>query len=82
MLNVELPEPFTNVGEKFAAVPAGNPLTLKSTSSLKLFMALIVVVKFVPFPATTVAVSGDAVIPKSVTVRPTAVLFVMPALTP
>src|SRR4051812_32016868 len=69
-------------GVNNAVAPEGKPLTLKSTSSAKPLMTVIVVVKFVAVPARIVCVSGAAAIPKSVTISVTVMPLVNVPLMP
>src|SRR6516225_4913241 len=74
---VELPEPATEVGLKFAVAPLGNPLTLKFTDPVKPFTALTVDVYEAPAPAVTVCELGEDEIPKSAP-PPVVVTFTFP----
>src|SRR5271165_3455489 len=60
-VSVELPDPVTVAGTKFAVVPAGNPLALSVTTPPNPFNAPILAVYVVALPATTVCVPGVAV---------------------
>jgi hypothetical protein len=62
---VEVPEPVTDGGLKDAEVPVGNPLAPRVTVPLKLFRAVMVVLKVVLPPGLTVCVAGAAEIEKS-----------------
>src|SRR5271165_1151542 len=60
-VSVELPDPVTVAGTKFAVVPDGNPLALSVTTPPNPFNAPILAVYVVALPATTVCVPGVAV---------------------
>jgi hypothetical protein len=64
---VELPVPGTDVGANVAVAPAGSPLALKTTVSVKPPLGVMVAVYEVLLPAATVCEAGDAVIVKSPT---------------
>src|SRR5271166_3804209 len=64
-VSVELPDPVTVAGTKFAVVPAGNPLALSVTTPPNPFNAPMLAVYVVVFPTTTVCVPGVAVRLKS-----------------
>ena len=60
-VNVEAPDPATDVGLRLAVTPAGRPraVTLKSTVPLKPFTALTVIVLVPSLPCVTFSVLGD-----------------------
>jgi hypothetical protein len=60
MVNVELPEPLTEVGLRLAVPPVGAPEALKLTLPVKPFCAVTVIVLVPLFPCVTVTLVGDA----------------------
>jgi hypothetical protein len=64
-LNVEVPEPVTEAGLKFAVAPVGKPPIVNPTELLNPFVAVIVTVKLAPLPRVTDAEAGEAEIEKS-----------------
>ena len=60
MVNVELPEPVTEVGLRLALPPDGAPDAVKLTVPLKPFCAVTVMELVPPFPCVTVMLVGDA----------------------
>ena len=67
-VNVEVPKPVTEVGEKDAVTPAGMPLAVKFTTPLNPSNALAPIVEPPEPPAATLTVAGDAESVKSGTV--------------
>ena len=59
-VNVEEPEPVTDVGAKVPVAPVGNPLTVKATAELNPLAPVTVGVKVVLAPCTTVCELGVA----------------------
>src|SRR5262244_992627 len=64
-VNVELPLPVTDAGEKLAVVPAGNPLAPSVTTPVNPFNAPMLAVYVVALPTITVCVLGLPEIVKS-----------------
>jgi hypothetical protein len=64
-VKVELPAPVTDVGEKLAVAPVGNPLALSVTTPVNPFNAAMLAVYVVALPTITVCVLGLADIVKS-----------------
>jgi hypothetical protein len=64
-VNVELPVPVTDVGEKLAVAPVGNPLALSVTTPVNPFSAAMLAVYVVALPTVTVRVPGLPEIVKS-----------------
>lgn len=67
--SVELPDPpAIEAGTKLPVAPAGRPLTLRFTVSVKPPLGVMVVVYEVPAPAWTVCEAGEAEMAKSPTI--------------